>query len=72
MAKKTEAAEVKLTDKASIEAEIATKLNDMHEAKRSLVAGDLLNPRVITHTRRDIARLKTKLRELELTAKEIN
>lgn len=62
----------KVDDQAQIIADIAAKQTDLVEAKRSLAAGDLLNPRVITATRRDIARLKTKLRELELTAKETN
>ena len=46
--------------------ELATKLSDQLEAKRGHRAGELQNPRVLTHTRKDIARLKTAIRAEEL------
>ncbi|HEU0266229.1 MAG TPA: 50S ribosomal protein L29 [Candidatus Saccharimonadaceae bacterium] len=48
---------------ADIEKELAAKRADLIEAKRSHRAGELVNPRVITATRRDIARLMTALTE---------
>ena len=41
--------------------ELATKQADMLEAKRGHRAGELQNPRVLTHTRKDIARLHTAI-----------
>lgn len=70
MAKKTDTAKVTSSD--DLLKEIVTKQQDLVEAKRSLAAGDLLNPRVITTTRREIARLKTKARQLEIETKEAN
>ena len=46
--------------------DLATKLADMLEAKRGHRAGELQNPRVLTHTRKDIARLHTAIRAQEL------
>ncbi len=46
--------------------EIDTKRADLARAKRGLVAGELQNPRVITKTRKEIARLLTAQRSLEL------
>ncbi len=46
---------------------------DQLEAKRSHAAGELVNPRVITHARKEIARLHTAIRAAELAAdKESN
>lgn len=41
---------------------------DLLEARRSNAAGELINPRVITHTRKEIARLSTAIRAAELAA----
>lgn len=41
--------------------ELATKRTDLLEAKRSNAAGELVNPRVITGYRKDIARLLTEI-----------
>jgi ribosomal protein L29 len=49
-----------------LRAAIAAKESDMLDYKRSLAAGELANPRILTVTRKDIARLKTALRNLEL------
>lgn len=46
--------------------DLAVKQNDLFEAKRGHRAGELVNPRVITVTRKEIARLKTAIRIEEL------
>jgi ribosomal protein L29 len=59
-----EAKEVKSLEQ--LHAELATKQADMLETRRSHSAGELVNPRALTHTRKDIARLKTAIRAEEL------
>ena len=44
-----------------LNAEVATKRADLLEAKRSLAAGELANPRVLGTYRKDIARLLTEI-----------
>ena len=44
-----------------LKAEVATKRADLSEAKRSLAAGELANPRVLGTYRKDIARLLTEI-----------
>jgi ribosomal protein L29 len=68
-------ADTKTTKKATevktietLRAELATKQADMLEAKRGHAAGELANPRVITATRKEIARLHTAIRAAELEA----
>lgn len=46
--------------------DLAAKQNDLLEAKRGHRTGELQNPRVLTHTRKDIARLHTAIRAEEL------
>lgn len=58
------AVEVKTLDQ--IKAELLTKQSDLLETRRSHRAGELVNPRAITHGRKDIARLKTAIRAHEL------
>jgi ribosomal protein L29 len=60
------ATEVKTID--ALQAELATKQADMLEARRGHAAGELANPRVITVTRKEIARLHTAIRKAELEA----
>lgn len=62
--KSKEAPVVKSLD--DLKSELAAKQADMIEAKRGHRGGELVNPRVITHTRKDIARLKTAIRAEEL------
>lgn len=50
--------------------ELATKRNDLLEARRGHAAGELANPRVLTHTRKEIARLLTAIRAAEMSEKE--
>lgn len=60
-------AEAKTTKKAapakelSIVEQLATKRNDLLDAKKSLASGELVNPRVIKAYRKDIARLLTQI-----------
>jgi len=46
--------------------DLAAKQHDLLEARKGHRAGELVNPRTITHTRKDIARLKTAIRAEEL------
>ncbi len=57
---------------ADMQTELAAKQNDYIEAKRSHAAGELVNPRVITTTRKEIARMHTAIRAAELAQKESN
>ena len=70
MAKKNTkpAAEVKTLEQ--LHEELATKRQDLIEAKRGHAAGELANPRVLTHTRKEIARLLTEIRQQELQTTE--
>jgi ribosomal protein L29 len=52
--------------------ELVTKRQDLLEAKRGHAAGELANPRVLTSTKKDIARLLTAIRVAELSEKESN
>ncbi len=63
-AKSKEAPVVKTVE--DLKNELAAKKADMIEAKRGHRSGELVNPRVLTHTRKDIARLKTAIRAEEL------
>ena len=67
--KKTkQATEVKTTDK--LVAELAEKQADLIASKRSHKAGELVNPKVLNVTRKEIARLKTAIRANEITSKK--
>ena len=64
---------VKTTKKAievptldDLRVKLAEQQADLLEAKRSHAAGELVNPRVITKTRKEIARLSTAIRAAEL------
>ena len=48
---------------ADLEKDLAAKQQDLIDAKRSHKAGELVNPRVLSATRKDIARLHTAIRE---------
>ena len=58
--------EIKTIDQ--LEAELQTKISDQLAAKHSHASGELVNPRVITHVRKDIARLHTAIRAAELAS----
>lgn len=50
---------------AELHKELATKRQDMIDAKRGHVSGELQNPRVLTATRKEIARLMTAINAAE-------
>lgn len=50
--------------------DLATKQADLLTARRGHAAGELANPRVLTSTKKEIARLHTAIRAAELAAKE--
>lgn len=60
-----EAKEVKTIDQ--LRTDLATKKNDLIEAKRGHKLGELTNPHVLTTTRKEIARLHTAIRAAELS-----
>jgi ribosomal protein L29 len=62
------AAEVKTIDQ--MREELVTKTADLLQAKRGNAAGELANPRVITVTRKEIARLHTAIRAAQIELKE--
>ena len=52
--------------------DLVAKTNDLLQARRGNAAGELTNPRIITVTRKEIARLKFAIHANELaSAKEI-
>lgn len=55
-----------------LRADLQAKQTDMLAARKSHAAGELVNPRVLTTTRKEIARLNTAIRALELSEKESN
>jgi len=58
------AIEVKLVDQ--LKKDLVSKQNDLIESKRGHKLGELTNPRVITITRKEIARLNTAIRADEI------
>jgi ribosomal protein L29 len=74
MAKKTDTKKKDTTPKTieELRAELVTKQNDFIEAKKGNKLGELVNQRVITITRREIARLKTAIRAHELAQDKEN
>lgn len=64
------ASEVKTIDQ--LREELVAKQTDFIASKRSHRAGELVNPRVLTVTRKEIARLHTAIRAAELAPKESN
>lgn len=66
----TPAKEVKTLEQ--LREELTAKQSDLLDSKRSHAAGELVNPRVLTNTRKEIARLHTAIRAAELAEKESN
>jgi large subunit ribosomal protein L29 len=50
--------------------ELVAKRKDLIEARRGHAAGELANPRVLTSTKKEIARLHTAIRAAEIAEKE--
>lgn len=59
--KKTVAKKAAPKTEKSLEEQIVSARHDLLEAKKSLRAGELVNPRVIGAFRKDIARMMTKI-----------
>lgn len=79
LAKTKLASKTKVTKKAvevptidSLRLELLTKKTDLLEARRGNAAGELTNPRVITVTRKEIARLNFSIHALERSANKEN
>lgn len=53
-----------------IRSEVAVKQKDLLDAKRGHKQGELANVRVLRSLRKDIARLKTAARKLELSSEK--
>ncbi|MGK2896006.1 MAG: 50S ribosomal protein L29 [Candidatus Saccharimonadales bacterium] len=70
MTEKTTKKAVTVKKELTLAEQVATKRTELFDMMRSLAAGELVNPRVITATRKDIARLLTAIRAEELAAKE--
>ena len=66
MADKTTKKAVVVSTLDELRAKLAEKQQDLLEAKRSNAAGELVNPRVITKDRKEIARISTAIRAAEL------
>jgi ribosomal protein L29 len=66
--KTTKAEEVKTLEQ--LRKDLVAKQTDLLEARRGHAAGELANPRVITATRKEIARLQTAIRAHEISEKE--
>ncbi len=64
------AVEVKTIDQLAVE--LAAKQNDLISAKRGHKLGELTNPRVITVTRKQIARLHTAIRAAVIASEKEN
>lgn len=56
----------------SVTEQLAAKRQDLFESRRSHRAGELVNPRILRTTRKEIARLMTAKRAAELAGKEGN
>lgn len=65
-----EAKEIKTIDQLRID--LAAKRNDLIESKRGHKLGELTNPRVLTVTRKEIARLHTAIRAAEIASVKEN
>lgn len=57
---------------AQLQDELQTKRQDLLEARRGHAAGELANPRVLSSTRKEIARLLTAIRAAQSEQKEDN
>ena len=68
--KKTAKAAVEVKTVEQLREELVAKQTDLIAAKRGHAAGELANPRVLTTTRKEIARLHTAIRAAELSAEE--
>ena len=68
--KKTAKAAEEVKTVEQLQQELVAKQADLLEARRGHAAGELANPRVLTTTKKEIARLHTAIRAAELSEKE--
>jgi ribosomal protein L29 len=68
--KKTTAKAQEVKTLKQLHEELATKRTDLLEARRGHAQGELANPRVLTSTKKEIARLLTAIRAAENAEKE--
>lgn len=68
--KKTAKAAKEIKTIEQLRADLTAKQTDLLEARRGHAAGELANPRVLTTTKKEIARLHTAIRALETAEKE--
>lgn len=66
------ASELRDLSVSDLNAKLIETVSELRDATRSLAAGELANPRVITVARRNVARLKTIMAEKQLEQKEKN
>lgn len=55
-----------------LKSELAEKKQDMLDSRKSLIAGEMVNPRAIRTLRKDIARLLTAIRKDEINSQKGN
>lgn len=68
--KKTTKTATEVKTIAQLKEELAAKRQDLLEARRGHASGELANPRVLTHTKKEIARLLTAICAAEIAEKE--
>lgn len=56
------------TTEAEMQKELLKQRQDLADARRSLARGELVNPRVIGETRKEIARLMTRMNAKSATS----
>jgi ribosomal protein L29 len=61
---------VEVKSAADLAQDLAAKRKDLMESTRSHRAGELINPRVLGQTRKEIARLETAIRAAALAAQK--
>ena len=66
--KKVEKKNIASMTSAELQKELITLRTDLADAKRSLSRGELVNPRVISATRKQIARTMTQLNHTSATS----
>lgn len=69
-AKKTTKKATEVKSIAELQKDLTAKQHDLVESRKSHRSGELVNPRILSTTRKEIARLHTAIRAAELAAKE--
>lgn len=63
-------AELRKLTTSELEAKLAETRQELSDAKRAQAAGELVNPRIITKSRKNIARLSTLIKQSNVQDKE--